>query len=203
MKKFMMYAVIFIVVFEIYAEIKKRLARKRLSREYGRVSKWDMKRHVDIGKLISLVIVAGGAYLAMPLIKKHLIPNIESFGWLLTLDFAMVFLRVILLVLCFETLKRLLMKVLQNEDVWKKITRLAYWAVFLYMMAGLWPFGRAFALKLKSFFSSPPAAYADKEKRKNIAGTDGYRMPVLEHLLGGEKTEGNKKTDKEIASFDE
>ena len=70
MKKFMVYAVIFIVVFEIYAEIKKRLTRKRLSREYGRVSKWDMKRHVDIGKLISLVIVAGGGIFSHAPYKK-------------------------------------------------------------------------------------------------------------------------------------
>ena len=157
MNKYLIYAVIGVIVIELFGILLRFRAKKRL--EQGG-SRWDVEKYIDLKKLLLLTVIGAGLYLMFPYVKNNLEQNFSGMAWLLNGRLLVLVVSLIGLLIVTELLYKLvLVRFIQNQGVTHAILRLIYWGIFIYFAIGFWPFGRE---AVERFRNSVEAGYEPK-----------------------------------------
>jgi len=166
--RYLLYLVIAIIAFEILGWLRRLRAKKRL--EKGG-SKWDVERYIDLKKLILLIVIGAGLYIMFPYIKEQAEQNYSNASWLINRKLLFLAASFAGLLIVTELLYKLvLLRVFRNHELSGTIVRFIHWGIFIYLIAGLWPFGKEAYERFRNSVNQAyvPKTAAEKEKIESI-----------------------------------
>lgn len=165
--KYVIYIIAAIAALEIFREYMSYRRKKRLNNK-GEISKWALERYIDFKKLIALIVLCIAVYFLFPVIKEAILPGISGLKWFFNLKLFYLFLKVIGAIVIVEVLyKFVLIKFLRNmASLWGRLIRYFYWGVLIFLVIGLWPFGKIAVEKIKGAINKPYAPRTEKERRE-------------------------------------